>query len=533
MKKKIVISGVDADDKPVFVALELQEQRNKVIRYTFEGDLATDDQYDQLMQHWRTDSEETAPFPEGCRREELDLSMTENLLPEEIKTKDSAILQRMQTEWHFAVLASKLHQAYQQELEELRERVEALTSYDAKIFDALKEFWDKVQTQSRERNIFKGQADNLRKGADELFDKLKQLRERVKEEFESTSKTVFDEFAEALDEIENMINSGGAKVNQAFERLKGLQKRYHNARLTNVHRNSIWDRIDAAFKAAKERKFGPDANSGDTDSRFQKRIDGLNQTIKRISDGVRRDESDLEYETRRLDQTEGQLEAQIRTTKIKMIEARLAEKRIRLEELEKIKAGVEKQKEQALAKEAKRNQKDAERKLAQEARQTAKNAIEEKIRSGETASEQTLVQAISSVVGDALTQIGDTLAAVGEVAAEKTSQALKEAAEFVDDLVEEMRKDEPEAKEESPEVIAQPEPSAEEIKAEAVAEQEHVASVEVEAQATETEASATEEPATIATEPEPEAIAATEEAPAESESLDEAPDSDEDEQKDA
>ena len=477
MKKKIVVSGVDANDKKVLVALELQEERNKVIRYLFEGELATDEQYEQLMFHWRTDSEEAAPFPEGCRREELDLSITENILPEEIKIKDTMILQRTQTEWHFAVLAYKLHQAYQQELQELRERIEALGTYDAKAFDALKEFWGKVQTQSRERNIFKWQTDELRKGTDDLFEKLKQLREHVKEEFEGASQTIFQEFNDALEEIESMINSGGAKVNQAFERLKGLQKRYHNARLTNVHRNSIWDRIDAAFKAAKERKFGPDANQGDADSRFQKRIDGLNQTIKRIAEGVRRDESDLEYETRRLNQTEGQLEAQIRATKIKMIEARLAEKRARLDELEKIKVGVEKQKEQVLAKEAKRTQKEAERKLIDDARKNAKVAIEQKIKSGETTSEQTLVQAISAVVSDTLTQIGDTLAAVTEVAAEKAGKALKDTADFVDDFVEEIRKDdEPVTTQEAPEAIAEaPEAPAEE--AAPVAEPEAVAEV--------------------------------------------------------
>ncbi|MBU6342838.1 MAG: hypothetical protein KGS48_15200, partial [Bacteroidetes bacterium] len=151
MKNKLVIWGTNAQDEKVLIALELQADTNKVLLYTFPEAIASEEFANKMMSDWRNGSE--VAFPEGYGTLERELSVTESLLPEDLKVERGDIIQRAQTEWHFAVLSSKLHAAYQQELAEFKEKIQALSNYDAKMWDSLKAFWDKVQGQSRERNL--------------------------------------------------------------------------------------------------------------------------------------------------------------------------------------------------------------------------------------------------------------------------------------------------------------------------------------------------------------------------------------------
>ena len=142
MKNKVVIWGTNAENEKVLIALELKADANKVILYTFPETIATDEFVNKMMNDWRDGKE--VEFPEGHTTLERELSVTESLLPDDLKVERGDIIQRAQTEWHFAVLSAKLHAAYQQELAEFKEKIQSLSAYDNKIWDGLKAFWDKV-----------------------------------------------------------------------------------------------------------------------------------------------------------------------------------------------------------------------------------------------------------------------------------------------------------------------------------------------------------------------------------------------------
>ncbi|MBK8923369.1 MAG: hypothetical protein IPM81_17975 [Saprospirales bacterium] len=255
MKNKIVVWGTRAENEKVLIALELKAEENKVLLYTFPESVATEEFVNKMMADWRSGAD--VAFPEGHTALERELSVTESLLPDDLKVERGDLIQRAQTEWHFAVLSAKLHKAYEQELAEFKEKVQALGEYDHHLWDNLRNFWDKVQEQARERNLFRDHADHLRDNINMLFDDMKKLRAKVQDEFISTSQKVFEEFNQRLEEVEARIAAGGAKLNAVFDELKKLQRRYRDSKMSNEHRNQLWERLDGAFKKPKSGNSGP------------------------------------------------------------------------------------------------------------------------------------------------------------------------------------------------------------------------------------------------------------------------------------
>jgi len=449
MKNKIVVWGTNAENEKVLIALELKADENKVLLYTFPESVATEEFFNKLMNEWKAGTE--VEFPTEHTVLERELSMTETLLPDDLKADDrNGLIQRAQTEWHFVVLSSKLHQAYLQELADFKEKVQSLHTYDAGVWDSLKGFWDKVQEQARDRNLFRNHADSLRDNINILFEDLKKLRAKVQDEFMSTSQSVYDEFINRLEDVEQRIAAGGAKLNSVFDDLKNMQRRYREAKMSNEHRNKLWDRLDKAFKKAKERRFGPGANEGSLVERHERRIGGLRDAIRRMEDSVRRDEEELAFQSKKIAATEGQLEAQIRSAKIKMIEERVASKREKLDEMNATRADVERQMNMAKEKETKRMEKEAERKKFEEAKAAAKKEISEQITAAaapdssgaapkadttERSSDENAFDVAGKLLGESLEDVLDTVKAVGKVLGQKAGDLLDDAIEKADDLL--------------------------------------------------------------------------------------------------
>ncbi|MCB0532484.1 MAG: hypothetical protein H6574_03050 [Lewinellaceae bacterium] len=449
MKNKIVVWGTNAENEKVLIALELRADDNKVLLHTFPESIATEEFVNKLMADWRNDAE--VPFPEGHAMQERPLSVTDSLLPDDLKVERGDLITRAQTEWHFAVLSAKLHKAYEHELAEFKEKIEDMSEYSQDVWDGLRGFWDKVQEQARERNLFRHHADQLRDNINGLFDEMKVLRAKVQDEFMASSQKVFEEFSETLTEIEARIAAGGAKLNTIFDDLKKLQRRYRDAKMSNEHRNKLWSRLDGAFKKAKEKKFGPKANEGSLVERHQRRLGGLNDAIRRMEGSIRRDEEELAFQNKKVATTEGQLEAQIRSAKIKMIEERVTSKREKLAEMHQTRSDIERQIENAKAKESKRAEKEAERKKFEEAKKAAKEEIAatiatttdaeseqkqtEHTEAPEAENEENVLKAAGKILGESMEDMLDSVKAVGKVLGKKAGDLMEEAIDKADDLL--------------------------------------------------------------------------------------------------
>lgn len=456
MKNRIVIWGKNEQDERVLIALELKPEANKVNLHTFPESVAGDDFTKKMMETWRSGAE--VEFPEGATTVVRDLAVTESLLPENLKVDRSDIINRAQSEWHFVVLSHKMSQVYQSELAELREKVNAMTAYDKKAWDGVKAFWDKVSEQVKDRNLFREHSDNLRDGINELFEQLKTLRAQADVVYKETSGQVLSELNSALDAVEAKIQSGGGRFSTVFDDLKALQSKYRQSKMTREDGDKIWNRLDAAFKAAKERRFGPGANEGSVSERHERRLAGLVDAIKKMQQSVDRDAEDLKYEERRIAASAGQLEAQIRTAKIKMVRERLISKEEKLADMKKTQAEVLAQIEQAKVRDAKRSEKDAERASFQAAKEEAKARIDAEAKAAkeapvekgtiEKAADATvdfaadvaekgssILGALGSVFGDALEDLGDTMKAVAEVVGEKAAPMAESISEKISEAM--------------------------------------------------------------------------------------------------
>ena len=469
MKKKLVLWGANESDEKVLIAIELLESDDAVKVYSFNQEIATEQFYKDLMDKWRN-GEEMA-FPEGSIIYDRPLSLTESILPDELKVDRTDLINRAKTEWQFVVLSSKLYSMYKSELEDLSEKVKGLSNFESSVWEELKGFWSKVQTQSRDRNLFREHANQLREETNGLFDSLKEMRKKLDQEFKSKSAESREQFMDTLKNIQEKVDKG-LGLSPIFQELKDIQNKFKDAPFTREDRRKVWDKLDGAFKTVKEKRFGSrdGDGSGSALQRIEKRYQGLLSAIQKMENSIKRDKSDIEYQDRIITQTDGQLEQQIRQAKIKMINERIQSKELKLidmvetktkldSKIESLKKKQEKEKEQERIKEMKEQVKDRiakdiqekskklesdekvqkaaasiqetkQTEVVEEQKATEPTVTEEEVVSTEEENSEegndSLLGAIGTAIGESLEDVVDTVKAVAEVVGDKIEEKIEE-----------------------------------------------------------------------------------------------------------
>lgn len=449
MKNRIVLWGTNDQDERVLIAMELKPHDNKVEILTFPETIATEEFSRQMMDEWR----DGKPFelPEGYHKVDRELTVAESILPENLKVERTDVINRAQTEWHFTVLSVKLHETYKSELQELKEQVDKLNQFESQTWDNLKTFWDKVQNQVRDRNLFREQADSLRDAANELFTKLKELRVRVDSDFKVKSKENFDRLHQMIDDVESRA-AKGLRIQPLFDELRKMQQEFKELEFTREDRNKLWNKIDEAFKNIKSKRGGNNNNNNNSDDnpteRLRRRYEGLIGAIEKMRDSIRRDRVELDFQSKKIASTDGQLEAQIRQAKIKMVEERLHSKEEKLREMEETQADLDRRLASIAEREARKEKveeakREAEKKIKEEV-SAAAQAREEDTPKLEKAAEAIakrkdkkgaqLFEAASTVLGEVLMDALDSAKAVAEVAKDQISDVVEEIKEEASEL---------------------------------------------------------------------------------------------------
>jgi hypothetical protein len=369
MKKRLVLWGENAQKEKQLIAVALKEEENMVEIYTFPLEVATEEFAQLMMNEWR--NERKVAFPEKYEKTEKPLNLSDDLLPEDLTVDREDVVNRAQTEWNFIVMSSKMRNAFQSELEDLRSRIDRLDKFDSGLWEEMKTFWDKVQEQIREKNLFGEHATTLRKSTDEAFDQMKALRRKMDEAYREESKKIMAKFMEELDDIEQKVEKG-LGLKPLFEELKEVQRRFNKANLTRNDRSTVWPKLDGLFKDIKAKRFGDKSNQNKSAmGRLERRYKGLQKAISKMEGSIRKDKKDLHFEEKRMKKTDGQLEQQIRKAKLKMIKERINSKENKLEDMhdtrkmleKKMEKEAEKEKQKELEREKEKAQKEAEAKI--------------------------------------------------------------------------------------------------------------------------------------------------------------------------
>lgn len=445
MKKKIVLWGSDGEDKKILIGMELIEQDNNVKIYTYDEGAATEAVFSTLMNQWRLKDETV--LPEGYQVQDRPLSVTDDLLPEDIKVERTDLISQAKAEWHFIVLSSKLYEMYGSELEDFKEKVDQLEQYSESMWEEMKTFWGKVQEQVREKNLFREHASDLREKTNGLFDKLKSLKKTFQSEFKKQSAETAAKYKEELAGIEEKIEKG-LGLKPIFDQLKALQARFKNDRFTKEDQRRLWNRIDKAFKAAKEKRFGDKGQSSGALNRIQRRYDGLMGAMGKMQRSIDRDHKDLDWENKRIERTDGQLEMQIRQAKIGMIKERINSKQEKVDDMQKTKLDLEKKIEKEKKREAARAEKEKAKEVKKELKQKIANEIKEaeQARADKADELEDLASKISEGKKKATDSTKEAMATATDMASEATEQVedavenavdtVKAAAEVVEDMIE-------------------------------------------------------------------------------------------------
>ena len=357
MKTKLVLWGANAAQERVLIAMQLRASDNKVSLWAFDEAAATPEFAQKLLNDWRNTV--AMPAPEGAIFEsERELSVTEGLLPADWNVERADILTRAQSEWLVIVLSTKLHEAYKSELAAFEDKIAELKAYSAEHYESLKEFWAKVQEQVRDRNLFREHADALRERTNVLFAAMKDMRSALSQEFAASSQSFVERFGQSLDAIERKAAADINRFPEIFEELKQLQGQLRLQKLTKEHSNALWDRLDALFKQIKERRFGnATPTEGGALDRLSSRLEGLVAAMAKMKESIDRDKSDLAVFSKKLESARGQLEAQLQSAKVNMIQDRVRSKEEKYKDMQRTHDELTARMAQLKEKEAQNNKK--------------------------------------------------------------------------------------------------------------------------------------------------------------------------------
>ncbi|HLT94295.1 MAG TPA: hypothetical protein VKZ56_07020 [Membranihabitans sp.] len=331
MKDRLVFWGKKNDTEKVLITMDLDEDHGTFEVQIIKAENVTEDFENLVRNEWRNNSGDVI-FPDIDEKFTRELSLTQDILPKEYQVDRDDLLKMAQAEWNFFVLSKRLRNAYNEELEEYEEQLASLKEYSQELWSNMKTFWDKVQKQITERNLARRHGNDLKRRTNAIFAGLKSLRARSESKFVEESQILKDKFLEKLQGLESNMKEGKS-LRHLFDELKKVQKEFKNLRFTREDHNQVWEKLDGLFKDIKAKKYGKSAVGNDPLVKTANRLDGLNSAINRMKKSIHKDKKELQFQKNKIEQADGQLEAQIRRAKLSMLEERIHAKELKLEDM--------------------------------------------------------------------------------------------------------------------------------------------------------------------------------------------------------
>jgi chromosome segregation ATPase len=377
MKTRIAFWGTNPENEKCLLALELLPQENKVLFRAVPEKCVTDTAEETIFKSWRTGA--SFEWPEETSEQTMDFTAGETLLPDGYTPLNGATMQQAKADWAFMVISTKMAQLYKTELEDIKEKIHGAEQFKDHLWDDLKGFWEKVQSQINSRTLLREHTNELREVTNGLFGKLKELKTQLESSFKEVSEQTIQPIIQKCEDITRRLESG-ARFNALFEELKQLQNELKDMKISRQARNTVWNKLDVTFKAVKEKRNGAGSNEGigGANDRITARLNGLLEAIRKMEQSIQRDKNEWDFLNRRIESSGGQLEAQLRMAKLTMVEERMKSKDAKLSEMKAIQTELEGKLQQIAIRQAK---KEEDRKIAA-MKEEAKEKIASQIKEG-------------------------------------------------------------------------------------------------------------------------------------------------------
>ncbi|MCU0328101.1 MAG: hypothetical protein MUE53_03850 [Chitinophagales bacterium] len=325
-KTRYVTWATTKKEEKVFITLELFIDTMKIEVVTYDAKLIDKTMEDKFIKSWTVYEAIDLPKP----NETLFTSFTDpSILPEHIKVDDNAgAIRILQNEWSFLIINSKILEEYITRLNELKAKVKELNEYNNDVFLEAKEFWDNILEMSKSKEISKEKVNEIKNEIDEVFSKLKDLKENLQKEKEALTESYKLKVDSALKDINAKLQKDNVLFKSLIDELKLLSNDLKNQNLIREVKQQLNSEIDEAFQAVKNKREEVLGQPQDRSSKNQDFIEKLRKSLEY-------DLKDLAFNEKRVDDARvSQLELQLREAKIKVIKDKIESKQKKLEELE-------------------------------------------------------------------------------------------------------------------------------------------------------------------------------------------------------
>lgn len=341
MRDRFVTWGTLEDSRRLFT-FELDADEAQIIRRVVPAPASSEELLQTIMNAWNNRT--TMPYPEGTSSERIPLQASGTIVPDGADVDDKVRVASAEREWPSDIVSAQLRRQFRAEFEELHDVVGNLTAFDEGIFERLKGVWNKVQTELTNKVLRYEHTHGLRKLSDELFAQMKELRKGKEKEVRSRSKELKKDFRELLAGAQTRLEKK-ENLRGLFNDLKKIQDAIAKASLSRDDRNSLRKSIDELFKATKSEINATGEDAGiltEQRVRLEKRLNGLIGAIKRMKHSVHKDNQDIYYENRRIQQAGNQLAEQLGAAKMAMLKERAASKQVKLDDMLATEADLQK-----------------------------------------------------------------------------------------------------------------------------------------------------------------------------------------------
>ena len=327
MKDRITIWGNDSKEQRILLAVALNESAHNATIYVFKNDDLTKEQIAWLETFWTNGDNDNWDQLTVSDTIERDFSNS-YLLPDELKVDDPSIIKKTESAWQYRVLTRKLFEMLKADINELGDKVKEGAGNTKELWNESKELWEKVKQNYIEKNLSKEQTKDLRTTLNALFDVLKQKKQQAFDIAVENSKEDYEKFKSEILSIKEKINPEN-KLNDLFSGLQKIQQEVREKKLASPHYHELKSLFNDSFNQIKSLKKEHYL------SKVNRRVEGLTEAIRKMNESIKRDESSLEFQEKKMGQNNAtQLEAKLRQVKLDMIKERVKSKKKKLTDME-------------------------------------------------------------------------------------------------------------------------------------------------------------------------------------------------------